>query len=98
MVYSLSFNSFSNRILRGYINYLKFLFKDLKIKHSIFFLPKKKKRKVLLRSPHVNKKSKETYEFCLHKSLVLVKTDINFLKVLKNNIPTIIHFKYKVKV
>jgi ribosomal protein S10 len=39
---------------------------------KIIFLPKKKKRFVLLKSPHVNKKSKEHFQFLRYQRLYYI--------------------------
>lgn len=47
------------------------------------FLPKKKSTTVLLRSPHVNKASREKFVSKKYKAILRIKFDITFLKSIK---------------
>lgn len=51
---------------------LEKLIKTFTPKFKIVFLPKKKKRFVLLKSPHVNKKSKEHFQFLQYQRLYYI--------------------------
>jgi small subunit ribosomal protein S10 len=66
-----------------YLNLLKFLAKKLYINSYRQNLPLKKKRITLLKSPHVNKSSREQFEFKLYKSIFVLEKFNNF-KILKN--------------
>ena len=50
------------------------------------FLPVKKKSIVLLRSPHVNKKSREFFQTKKHKSILILKGNSNILMQAKKRI------------
>lgn len=43
-------------------------------------LPKKQSLYTVLRSPHIDKKSREQFELRIHKELVIIKTDIKSLR------------------
>lgn len=45
-----------------YALYIKKLLTNLNIETTFFFLPTKERKLILLRSPHVNKKSKEHFK------------------------------------
>ena len=45
-----------------YIEFLKKVLKTLNLKYSLSYLPKKKKRLTVLKSPHVNKTAREQFE------------------------------------
>jgi ribosomal protein S10 len=66
-----------------YLNLLKFLSKKLCLKSNKQNLPLEKKRITLLKSPHVNKSSREQFEFKLYKSILILEKFNNF-KILKN--------------
>jgi len=55
-----------------YIIFLQKIFKTLKIEYKIFSLPKKKKRISILKSPHVNKKAIEQFEFRVLKVYIII--------------------------
>lgn len=77
-----------------YINItLNEIFKILKFfsidKYSIISLPKKIKKFTVIRSPHIDKKSREQYEIRTYKTIIKVRISNNaiallFLEVLKN--------------
>ena len=65
--------SFDVRLIRSfYSNYLLKFFKKETVKGPIF-LPSKKKRFTVLKSPHVNSKSKEHFEIKVHKAVFYFK-------------------------
>ncbi len=67
--------------------------KNLKIKNKIFIIIKKKKKNyTLLRSPHVNKKSREQFIFQKYKINCYI-CDLNLYKLL-NFLVIFKHFKY----
>lgn len=75
----LIFVSSSKKTLIKYINLLNDFFKNLNINYSLLHLPTSKKRITLLKSPHVNKKSKEHFEINLYKVQVGLTFFDNFL-------------------
>jgi len=63
---------------------------------KIVFLPTKRKRFVFLKSPHVNKKSKEHYEFLRHQRLYYVQfTTLSLLKTFLFTVPNDIMLTFK---
>lgn len=62
----IKFTSADKRALNKYINKIKTLFNKKFFKFKYTFLPSKKKHFYILRSPHVYKKSIETYEECIY--------------------------------
>jgi ribosomal protein S10 len=64
---------------------------------KIIFLPKKKKRFVLLKSPHVNKKSKEHFQFVRHQRLYYInELDLSLLKDFLIKSPNDLNIVFKV--
>lgn len=79
--------------LKNIQNKLIKLQKNLKIKDKIFIIIKKKKKiYTLLRSPHVNKKSREQFIFQKYKINYYI-CDLNLYKLL-NFLVIIKHFKF----
>ena len=78
---------------------IKSLFSCLKIVVKTTVLPKTKKRFVLLKSPHVNKKSKEHFQIITYRRLYYAnfskKSLKNFLLKIPNDINILI-FKNKI--
>lgn len=90
----------------NYQNKLKSLLKIYNIKnYTIINLPKKIKRYTILRSPHVYKKSLETYEEIIFtanyrftiKNKVTYSSIFYIIKFLKYNIPSNINITFKLK-
>jgi hypothetical protein len=85
--------------------FLKIIFFILKNNNNILFLKqskaKKKLKKVIVnKSPHVNKKSKESFEYCVYNIKILLfifdhKKLINILNKIKLNIFLDLKFKLK---
>ena len=82
-----SFDIFSNSLA---LNVIYNLANILQIKNTKeIFLPKKIKKITVIRSPHIDKKSREQFEMRRFKKLVILKIDnqntaLLFLEVLKN--------------
>jgi len=98
----LQINIKSNNLLclQIYGHFCKKVFDLLQIKYSFFFLPKKKKRITLLKSPHVNKTAREQFEIKYHKlsiQLKLIQLDLSVLKWILIEKPSIVHLKLKLK-
>jgi len=86
------------------INKIYFYLKNFFFKFDRYFLilkqsvKKKKKKFTVLKSPHINKKSKESFDFrVFHITILLYVFDINYflflLNKIKNNIFIDIHIK-----
>lgn len=80
--------------------YKKFIIKVLtksNLSYSIFTLPNKKKRITLLKSPHVNKKAREQFQFDSYKLLIDLKTPLTLkeIKFLIVNKPKVVKFTLK---
>jgi small subunit ribosomal protein S10 len=72
--------SFSKESLQLFIKYFDILKKSkLNCDYAVISLPTKKKKICILKSPHVNKKSKVHYELRIYKKLLRVKCNyLNF--------------------
>ena len=83
--YAMQFNIKSNNYLclQIYAHFCKKVFDILKMKYSFFYLPKEKKRITLLKSPHVNKKSREQFEIKFLKVLFQINSPIGLNKLNK---------------
>ena len=97
--------SADNIILNNYKNKIEQIFKSKKFTYKILYLPTKKKYYKILRSPHIYKKSIETYGEIIYASNIKL-TFLNFenykqviyiIKFLKNNIPLNINITFKLK-
>jgi len=99
--YVMQFNIKSNNYLclQIYAHFFKKVFDILKIKYSFFYLPKKKKRITLLKSPHVNKKAREQFEVRYHNLCIQLNSNIDatILKWLFFEKPPTVHLKVKIK-
>lgn len=56
-------------------------------KCKVIFLPKKQKKFVFIRSPHVNSKSKEHFKIIKYQRLYILKSSIDTLKIFLSKIP-----------
>ena len=52
---------------------------ELSIPFKIINIPRKRTRITLLKSPHVNKKSREQFQFTSHKVIFCILTELNSL-------------------
>ncbi len=80
--------SYDFKILIKIINKLKNLSTDNKIKHSgPIFLPTKKEIFNILRSPHVNKDSRDQFQLSTHKRLMIFfDVDSKFIIILRDSL------------
>ncbi|MGX7576842.1 30S ribosomal protein S10 [Candidatus Vidania fulgoroideorum] len=88
----------SKKILNFFLNrFIGFLKKNLLFYSGPIFLPLKKKKFCILRSPHVDKDSREHYEIRIYKCFFFIKFyDKNFLKkLLFYNKPSCINIFFK---
>ena len=59
---------------------------------------KKKKFKTFLKSPHVNKRSKENFNLIIYKFKLHTDFNLQYLKILRFNVPKNIHLKIIYKI
>jgi ribosomal protein S10 len=90
----LVFSSLSKQALNSYKTYLTLHLTKYKINYKLVDLPKSKHKYTLLKSPHVNKKSKETFELVQYKFFLVLDSDGKCFNLLKNNLPKLIHLKW----
>jgi len=95
--YQLKIKSLSQESLNLYKEFLKITLKKININFSLFNLPTKKKRITLLKSPHVNKSSREQFEIKYFNTIIQVKSILNpnLLKILLINKPKIVTVSIK---
>ena len=89
----LFYTSLKKKSLHNYKNYISLIFKKFNIDFKIVSLPLKKKKKTLLKSPHVTKKAKQNFELTFFKFVVIINFNKKLLKILRSNVPNVIHFK-----
>jgi ribosomal protein S10 len=89
----LFYTSLTKKSLHNYKNYILAVLKKFNIDYKIIFLPLKKRKKTLLKSPHVTKKAKETFELTFFKFVLIIKFNNKLLKILRSNVPNTIHLK-----
>lgn len=68
ILYNLQFTGYCGKSLENNIKILKKIYKNL----NFISLPKKKKNIVVLKSPHIYKKSREHFESVIHKKLLII--------------------------
>lgn len=90
----LTYSSLSKTALNSYKTYLNLQFSKFNFEFVLISLPKKRKRTTLLKSPHVNKKAKETFEVINYKFLLIINYDIKCFSFLKFNVPKLLHLKW----
>jgi ribosomal protein S10 len=89
----LFYTSLTKKSLYNYKNYISLLLKKFNIDFKIISLPSKKKKKTLLKSPHVTKKAKESFELFFFKFVVIIDFNYELLKILRSNVPNTVHLK-----
>jgi len=89
---SLKATSLNFSTLFLYSIFLRRILKKINVDYSFIFLPKIKNKITVLKSPHVNKKAREQFEFIKHSFLLRIHfTDINtFHLFLIKNKPKIV--------
>jgi ribosomal protein S10 len=94
--YLLTIQSTNKNVLLSYKNFLISIFDKSCINYSIF-LPTKKKKITLLKSPHVYKKAKEQFEVRYYKSVTSLSFEFSTksLRCLFLNKPSSINLKIK---
>lgn len=83
----IKYSSVSKKLIFLYQQFLKSLFLKFNLKYTIINLPKKQKLKTFLKSPHVNKKSKENFKYILYSFKLNISLNFSYLKLLKYNVP-----------
>jgi len=88
MKYCLRISSFDSQVLEAVLTGVVVLSKKCGIFVTVarIGLPRRRSRFTVLRSPHVDKKSREQYEHLLHSSLVTfvsLRDSVSFLKFFK---------------
>ena len=89
----LFYTSLTKKSLYNYKNYITAVLEKFNIDYKIVSLPLKKKKKTLLKSPHVTKKAKETFELTFFKFVLIINFNNKLLKILRSNVPNTIHLK-----
>jgi ribosomal protein S10 len=89
----LFYTSLTKKSLYNYKNYISSILKKFNIDFKIVSLPSKKKKKTLLKSPHVTKKAKESFELTFFRFVVIINFDNKLLKILRSNVPNTMHLK-----
>lgn len=91
--------SYKLKILTSNLNsflLIENFFKEVSIEFKTVFLPTKQKRFVLLKSPHVNKKSKEHFQFLYYQRLYYVSfSSPNVIKDFLLTIPNDLNITFK---
>lgn len=95
--------SSNNTTLYNYKNKIESVFKNNNINYKLNYLPNKTKQYSILRSPHVYKKSLETFEEKIYKlnfriNIINYKQYLKLfyiLKFIKNNMPLNINITFK---
>lgn len=89
MSYQLKLKSVSLEALSLYKIFVQLVLKKMNVEFSIVSLPNTRKRITLLRSPFVNKKSREQFEFKAWNSLICIKSEVTpqQLKIIMFNQP-----------
>ncbi len=68
--------SFNKKLINIASNYLKLNFYKINLKiENIISLPKKFKNFCVIRSPHIDKDSREEFELCLYKKFIDIKIE-----------------------
>jgi ribosomal protein S10 len=96
---NLFIKSLNINVLKIYVFYLKKIFNFLNLKYSILQLPLKKSRITLIKSPHINKKSREQFEIKSHALTfkLVCNLDISIVRFILLNKPSTVQIKIKYK-
>jgi hypothetical protein len=89
----LKYSSILKFSLITYKIFLKNLFLKFSVAYTIFNWPIKNRKKTLVKSPHINKRSKENFKFTMHSFSVNLHLSLNYIKLLKLNLPKNIRLK-----
>jgi len=96
MIQKIKIKTVNKGCLKVYLNFLLKTFKYYNIKFKYIFLPKKTKKLIFLKSPHVFKKAKEHFKFTEYSVFLIFK--VKNLNSLKNFVyfykPTTLKIKF----
>ena len=95
----INFKTFNFNALNLYAFFLKKVFHNLNIKFSMFYLPIKRKRITLLKSPHVNKTAREQFEIKYFSLCLKLNCSVKMgiIKWILLNKPAVLKAKIKIK-
>jgi len=97
--YQFKVKSLNKEALFLYQEFLKNIFDKVNITAQVCYLPVKKKRITLLKSPHVNKTAREQFEIKSYKFILDISSEtvvnVNVLKQILLNKPKIISVSLK---
>jgi ribosomal protein S10 len=96
-MYYLVYKSLSKKSLYSYKDFLEINLNKFVNDFTIIPLPKKKRKVVLLKSPHVNKKAKEAFEIVYYKFMIILNLDLKNLQIIRSNVPNLLHLKCFIK-
>ena len=96
---NLYIKSLNLTVFKTYCFYLKKVFKFLDIKYSLLYLPLRKTRITLIKSPHVNKKAREQFEIKSHVLNFKLNCNLNIstIRFILLNKPSTVQIKIKYK-
>ena len=86
--FSIYLKSIHINSLKLYLNFLKKIFQKLNIISSVVYLPTKKRKITLIKSPHVNKTAREQFELNIYKISINITSlyyDPKFIRFLLLN-------------
>lgn len=87
-------SSLSQSDLRDFLTYLLNYLQMVEITYSLIKMPTYQKTIVLLRSPHVHKRSKEKFCASIFKaSIYIYNSDLLKLSMIMQNIPSNVHIR-----
>jgi ribosomal protein S10 len=89
----LFYTSLTKKSLYNYKNYITTILKKFNIEFKVVNLPLKRKKQILLKSPHVTKKAKENFELNFFRFVIIINFNNKLLKILRSNVPNTIHLK-----
>jgi len=96
-IFQISIKSINFKILSLYLKFLKKVLINLGVDFTLVELPVKRKRKTLLKAPHVNKTAREQFEIKYSKVCLSIYSKIStlVLKWVLVNKPAILDIKIK---
>ena len=98
-IIQINIKTINSKTLSLYIEFFKKTLTILNVDFTLFKLPVKKKRKTLLKAPHVNKTAREQFEIRFSKVCLSIYSKISILnlKWILLNKPAILDLKIKIK-
>lgn len=89
----LFYTSLTKKIIHNYKNYMLSVLKKFDISFKLISFPVKTKIKTLLKSPHVTKKAKESFELTFFKFVIILNFNSKLLTLFRSNVPNTMHLK-----